>query len=145
MTNCMVPALLSHTFLKRCLKTMLVDFDKNEGLVPVIAQDSTTSEVLMLAYMDEAAFAETVNTGYAHYYSRSRKRMWKKGESSGHVQKIVEIRVDCDKDTILLIVEQLGEAACHEGYKSCFYRKVENGELITDKERIFDPDKVYKD
>ncbi len=122
---------------------MEIDFKKNNGLVPVIAQDLDTSEVLMLAYMNEEAFQKSVTTGTAHYYSRSKKRIWKKGETSGHVQNIKEIRIDCDNDTVLIIVEQVGGAACHKGYKSCFFRKVADNRLIIDKERVFDPEKVY--
>ena len=100
-----------------------LDFKKNNGLIPAIAQDYKTNEVLMLAYMNEQAFDETMKSGKATYYSRSRKVLWKKGETSGHVQYVKEIRVDCDNDTILLKVDQTGDAACHKGYKSCFFFK----------------------
>ncbi|WP_022853194.1 phosphoribosyl-AMP cyclohydrolase [Thermodesulfatator atlanticus] len=119
------------------------DFEKTGGLIPVIAQDFATGEVLMLAYMNEEAWEKTVETKKAHYFSRSRQKIWLKGESSGHVQLVKEIRLDCDKDTILLKVEQLGGAACHKGYRSCFYRRLENGKLIIDQEKIFDPEVVY--
>ena len=125
-----------------------LDFNKNNGLIPVIAQDYQTSEVLMLAYMNKEAFDETVKTGKAVYYSRSRQKLWIKGETSGHTQLIKEIRIDCDQDTVLLKVEQLGGAACHKGYKSCFFSKLESklegNELIITEEKVFDPEIVYK-
>lgn len=121
-----------------------LDFNKGKGLIPVIAQDFNTGEVLMLAYMNQAAFDETLSSGNAIYYSRSRQSLWKKGETSGHVQHVKEIRVDCDHDTILLKVEQAGGAACHEGYKSCFFKIVENNEFKIVEKRVFDPKKVYK-
>ncbi|WP_321494996.1 phosphoribosyl-AMP cyclohydrolase [uncultured Desulfobacter sp.] len=121
-----------------------LDFDKTGGLIPAIAQDADTGEVLMLAYMNKASFEETLASGNAVYYSRSRKKLWKKGETSGHVQKVKEIRVDCDNDTVLLKVIQVGGAACHKGYKSCFHTIVENGEFKTVEQRVFDPEKVYK-
>ncbi|MCG8634833.1 MAG: phosphoribosyl-AMP cyclohydrolase [Desulfobacterales bacterium] len=121
-----------------------LDFEKTNGLIPAIAQDAETGEVLMLAYMNEAAFNETLSSGKATYYSRSRNTLWKKGETSGHVQHVREIRVDCDHDTVLLKVEQVGGAACHKGYKSCFFKIVENNEYKIAEERVFDPEKVYK-
>lgn len=121
-----------------------LDFDKTGGLIPAIAQDADTGEVLMLAYMNKEAFEETLACGNAVYYSRSRKKLWKKGETSGHVQKVREIRVDCDNDTVLLKVTQAGGAACHKGYKSCFHKVVENGEFEIVEQRVFDPEKVYK-
>lgn len=121
-----------------------LDFEKAGGLIPVIAQDYATGEVLMLAYINEEAWQKTLETGKMTYFSRSRNKLWLKGESSGHVQLVKEIRVDCDSDTVLVKVDQLGGAACHEGYKSCFFRKVEDGKLnITDK-LVFDPKEVYK-
>lgn len=124
---------------------MKPDFSKGNGLIPAIVQDVETREVLMLAYVNEEAWEKTLQTKEAHYYSRSRKKIWHKGESSGHVQKIKEIRLDCDLDTILYVVEQVGGAACHEGYKSCFFRKVkEQGELEVCAEKVFDPKEVYK-
>lgn len=122
----------------------LLDFDKQGGLVAAVVQDFRTGEVLMLAYMNREAFEETVATGRACYYSRSRKKLWRKGEESKNVQYVREIRVDCDRDTVLLKVEQVGGAACHEGYRSCFFSKVENGKLSIDCERVFDPKEVYK-
>lgn len=121
-----------------------LDFDKTSGLIPAIAQDAETGEVLMLAYMNKEAFEETLACGNAVYYSRSRKKLWKKGETSGHVQKVREIRVDCDNDTVLLKVTQVGGAACHKGYKSCFHKVVENNEFRIVESRVFDPEKVYK-
>lgn len=121
-----------------------LDFEKTNGLIPAIAQDHKTGEVLMLAYMDPQAFDETVKTGRAVYYSRSRKVLWRKGETSGHVQHVKEIRVDCDKDTILLKVDQIGDAACHKGYKSCFFSRVEKEDLTIVESKIFDPKEVYK-
>jgi phosphoribosyl-AMP cyclohydrolase len=119
-------------------------FEKTNGLIPVIAQDYKTNEVLMLAYMNETAFKETLKSGNATYYSRSRKALWKKGETSGHVQHVKEIRVDCDKDTVLLKVDQVGDAACHKGYKSCFFSKVVGNDLKVVESKIFDPKEVYK-
>lgn len=120
-----------------------LDFSKMGGLAPAIVQDQDSGEVLMLAFMNQAAWEKTLETGKATYYSRSRDKLWVKGESSGHVQLVKEVRVDCDSDTILLKVEQLGGAACHLGYKSCFFRKVSDGRLETTETRIFDPDEVY--
>src|SRR5438270_7254095 len=122
----------------------MLDFDKAGGLVSAIAQDDATGEVLMIAWMNQEAFEETVRTGRAVYYSRSRGKLWRKGEESGNVQEVREVRIDCDADTILLKVHQVGGAACHEGYRSCFFRRVEPGGLRTLGERLFDPAQVYK-
>ena len=124
--------------------TLKPDFAKGNGLIPAIAQEAGTGEVLMLAYINEEAWNKTLETGEAHYYSRSRKTLWHKGGTSGHVQKIKEIRLDCDQDTVLFIVEQVGGAACHKGYKSCFFRKLENGEEKICSPKVFDPREVYK-
>ena len=121
-----------------------LDFTKFDGLLPVIAQDDATGDVLMLAFMNEEAWNMTLSTGKATYFSRSRQKLWVKGESSGHVQLVREIRIDCDNDTVLLKVKQIGEAACHKGYKSCFFRKVENNEAVITDEIVFDPKEVYK-
>lgn len=122
-----------------------LDFSKSKnGLLPAIAQDCKTGEVLMLAYINEEAFRKTQQTGKAHYWSRSRNSLWLKGESSGHVQMIEEILVDCDADTVVYKVEQIGGAACHKGYASCFYRTVENGEFKIVGKKVFDPQTVYK-
>ncbi len=126
------------------MRERLVDFEKGDGIVPVIAQEAETGEVLMLAYMNQEAWEETLKTGKACYWSRSRKRLWRKGEESGNVQVVKEIFVDCDNDTILLKVEQIGGAACHEGYRSCFFRKVTDQGLEVVGERVFDPKEVYK-
>ena len=119
------------------------DFSKNNGLLPAIAQDSKTQQILMLAYMNEEAFRETCKTGTAVYYSRSREKLWRKGEESGHLQKVEKIYVDCDRDTILLSVEQQG-VACHEGYRSCFFREVTANGLQMIAERVIDPADVYQ-
>ncbi len=119
------------------------NFEKTGGLVPVIAQDWQTGEVLMLAYMNKEAWEKTLETGKVHYFSRSRGKLWLKGESSGNVQVVKEIYLDCDEDTVLVKVEQLGGAACHKGYRSCFYRRVEGDKLVTVGEKIFDPEVVY--
>ena len=122
-----------------CGSSRLIQYDK-DGLVPVIVQDNMTLEVLMLAYADQTAIALTEQTGYAHYYSRSRKKIWKKGEESGHVQRIIEIRIDCDEDTLLYFVEQTG-VACHTGHKTCFYRDITG---IEQDPVLISPDTVYK-
>ena len=114
-----------------------------DGLLPAIAQDAATGEVLMLAYINEESWRKTIETGKAHYWSRSRNKLWLKGESSGHVQIVKEILVDCDLDTVVFKVEQLGGAACHTGHKSCFYRRVQGDELEVQGEPVFDPAKVY--
>ncbi|HRZ27998.1 MAG TPA: phosphoribosyl-AMP cyclohydrolase [Spirochaetota bacterium] len=120
-----------------------IDFKKGDGLVPVIAQDYRDGEVLMMAFMNEESWGLTLETGIVHYWSRSRGKLWKKGESSGNVQEVREIRVDCDNDCILIKVNQIGDAACHTGYRSCFFRKVKGSALEVDGKRIFDPDEVY--
>ena len=112
--------------------------------MPAIAQDADSGQVLMMAYMNSESYAETVSSGRAVYYSRSRKKLWRKGEESGNVQQVRAIYVDCDRDTILLEVEQIGGAACHEGYKSCFFRRVTPEGLEVIGERVFDPAQVYK-
>jgi len=122
----------------------MLNFEKMGGLVPAIVQDFQTGEVLMLAYMNREAWEASLATGKATYFSRSRKSLWVKGETSGHIQKIMEIRIDCDDDTILLKVEQVGRAACHTGHISCFYRKVKNGVLKVTGSPVFDPKEVYK-
>jgi phosphoribosyl-AMP cyclohydrolase len=122
-----------------------LDFAKSpDGLVPAIAQDAETGAVLMLAYMNEESWCKTLATGVATYWSRSRQKLWVKGESSGNVQKVRGIYVDCDLDTVVLKVEQVGGAACHEGYPSCFYRKVEEDGLKVVEKRVFDPKEVYR-
>lgn len=120
------------------------DFAKGEGLLPAIAQDAATGEVLMLAYMNAESYAETLSTGRAVYFSRSRNRLWRKGEESGNVQHVKGIFFDCDADTILLKVDQVGGAACHEGYSSCFFRQVTPEGIKVIGNRLFDPAEVYK-
>ena len=120
------------------------DFSKGDGLLPAIAQDAATGEVLMLAYMNRESYEETLQTGRAVYFSRSRNKLWRKGEESGHVQHVKGIYLDCDTDTILLKVEQVGGAACHEGYSSCFFRQVTPEGLKVIGNRVFDPKQVYK-
>jgi len=115
-------------------ETLLLDFEKLGGLVVAVAQDAATREVLMTAFMDAEAWEKTVETGYAHYHSRSRKTLWKKGETSGNVQQVREIRIDCDQDAVLLLVNQIGGAACHTGNRSCFHRRFSNGRLVFDPE-----------
>ena len=115
-----------------------------DQLVPAIVQDASSGEVLMMAYMNAESYAETLQTGRAVYYSRSRKKLWRKGEESGNVQLVKALYVDCDVDTILLKVDQLGGAACHEGFKSCFFREVTPAGLKIIGERVFDPKAVYK-
>ncbi|MFZ4609938.1 MAG: phosphoribosyl-AMP cyclohydrolase [Gemmataceae bacterium] len=122
----------------------MLDFSKTGGLIPAIAQDAKTGEVLMLAYMNEEAFNETLKTGKAVYFSRSRNKLWRKGEESGHFQIVRELFIDCDADTVLVKVEQIGGAACHEGFSSCFFRKLIDGKTEVIGSRIFDPSKVYK-
>ncbi|MGP0065599.1 MAG: phosphoribosyl-AMP cyclohydrolase [Isosphaeraceae bacterium] len=122
---------------------MQPNFEKLNGMVPAIAQDVETGEVLMLAWMNREAFEETLRTRRACYYSRSRDRLWRKGEESGHVQDVEAIYVDCDADTILLKVRQHGGAACHEGYKSCFFRELDGDQTRIVGERVFDPGLVY--
>lgn len=124
---------------------MELNFDKMGGLAPAIVQDNDTGEVLMLAFMNAEAWRHTLETGLATYYSRSRDTLWVKGKTSGNVQKVKEIRVDCDDDTVLLKVEQVGGAACHTGHRSCFYKKIENGAVRIIGEPVFDPKEVYKD
>ena len=124
------------------------DFSKAGGLVAAVAQDAASGEVLMLAWMDRTAWEATLATGEAHYFSRSRRRLWHKGESSGHVQKVKAVRLDCDADAVLLEVEQAGGAACHEGYRSCFFQRLtpegdsEDGVTLCCP-RVFDPASVY--
>ena len=121
------------------MESNMLNLNYTDGLIPVVVQDIMTLEVLMVAYANEEAVRLTRDTGFAHYFSRSRKKIWKKGEESGHFQKIRQILVDCDEDCILYLVEQTG-AACHTGYQTCFYRTLDN-EIVS--EQVFDPSKVY--
>src|SRR3954453_7259324 len=119
-------------------------FSGPDGLVTAVAQDAITGQVLMVAHMNRAAWEETLASGRAVYFSRARRRLWRKGEESGNVQNVREIFVDCDGDTVLLKVEQMGGAACHEGYRSCFFRRVTPTGVEVVAERVFDPKQVYK-
>ena len=123
---------------------MRPDFAKCDNLVPVIAQDIASGDVLMMAYMNEEAYDETLKSGRAVYFSRSRNKLWRKGEDSGNIQKVHSVFLDCDADTILIKVEQIGGAACHDGYKSCFYREITPEGVKVIGEPLFDPKEVYK-
>lgn len=139
------PAALSHAEIEEGA-VFAPKFDAH-GLVTAIAQEAGSNRVLMLAHMNAEALRLTLETGEAHYYSRSRQKIWRKGESSGEVQRLIEMRTDCDQDAILLLVEQTGRgAACHTGRKSCFYRIVEGSGTLRDsgEARLFDPSRVYK-
>jgi phosphoribosyl-AMP cyclohydrolase len=138
------PKTLSHDEIEEG-RVLAPKFDAH-GLLTAIAIEAGSKDVLMLAHMNAEALDLTLSTGEAHYYSRSRKTIWKKGETSGEVQKVVEVRVDCDQDAILLVVEQTGRgAACHTGRKSCFYRRIEDGALAdTGEPKLFDPKVVYR-
>ncbi len=120
-----------------------IDFHRGNGLIPAIVQDWKTGEILMVAYMNGESWAKTQETGKACFWSRSRNKLWLKGETSGNVQIVKEVFLDCDNDALLLKVEQIGGAACHTGYRSCFYRRVADGRLETVGERVFDPQEVY--
>ena len=122
---------------------MTLDYSKLDGLVPAIIQDHATGRVLMLGFMNEDAFRRTVETGFATFYSRSRQKLWLKGESSGHRLVVREISTDCDTDAVLLRVEALGPGVCHEGYRSCFFRTLENGVWTECESRTYDPAQVY--
>ncbi len=119
-------------------------YDDN-GLIPAIIQDEQTGEVLMVAYMNRTSLEQTIETGKTHFWSRSRQKYWMKGEESGHVQQVKSVYTDCDADTVLIKVEQVGGAACHEGYRSCFFRQLdENQTWRVIAEKVFDPQEVYK-
>lgn len=121
-----------------------LDFSKGDGLLPAIAQDHSSGKVLMLAYINKEAWEKTLATGEAHYWSRSRQEIWHKGGTSGNIQKIVDILIDCDNDTVLFTVNQIGGAACHTGYASCFHRKIDkSGKITLIGKKLFDPKKVY--
>ena len=123
---------------------MQLDFKKLDGLLPAIIQDQDSGEVLMLGFMNEQAYAETLATGAVTFFSRSRNKLWRKGEQSGHTLQVREVRVDCDADTVLVRVEALGPGVCHEGYRSCFYRQLAaDGAATVVEERTFDPNAVY--
>ena len=121
-----------------------LDFSKGQdGLIPAIAQDYRTGEILMLAFINREAWEHTLRSGHATYWSRSRNKLWTKGESSGNVQEVRDVYVDCDLDAVVYKVEQVGGAACHTGYRTCFYRRVDGDTLTADAPRVFDPDAVY--
>ncbi|HNY51420.1 MAG TPA: phosphoribosyl-AMP cyclohydrolase [Smithella sp.] len=120
------------------------NFSKGDGLVPAIVQDADTKDVLMMAYMNRESWEATLKSGKATFWSRSRQKLWLKGESSGNVQIVKAVFIDCDEDTILLQVKQIGDAACHTGYRSCFYRKLSGQDFVVVGEKIFNPEEVYK-
>jgi len=123
---------------------MDLDFQKMSGLITAVIQDHVSGRVLMVGFMNEEAFRKTVESGYATFFSRSRNRLWKKGESSGHVLRVREIRVDCDADALLVRVEAVGPGVCHKGYRSCFFRAIEpKGEVKVIAERTYSPEEVY--
>ena len=122
---------------------MDLDFSKLDGLLPAVIQDHATGRVLMVGFMNEVAFRKTIETGFATFYSRSRQKLWLKGESSGHRLVVKEISTDCDQDAVLVKVEALGPGVCHNGYRSCFYRRFENGDWLESEPRTYDPDAVY--
>ena len=122
---------------------MNLDFDKLEGLVAAVIQDHLSGRVLMVGFMNEEAFRRTVETGYATFYSRSRNRLWMKGETSGHRLVVKEIATDCDRDAVLVKVEAIGPGVCHEGYESCFFRRLDAGQWVASESRTYDPAAVY--
>jgi phosphoribosyl-AMP cyclohydrolase len=122
---------------------MDLDFSKLNGLITAVIQDHVTGRVLMVGFMNEDAFRNTVETGYATFYSRSRNKLWLKGETSGHRLVVKEISTDCDQDALLLRVEALGPGVCHEGYQSCFFRRLEHGAWVESEQRAYDPAEVY--
>ncbi len=122
---------------------MELDFSKLDGLVPAVIQDHGTGRVLMVGFMNDQAFRKTIETGCATFFSRTRNKLWMKGETSGHRLVVKEISTDCDRDTVLLKVEAMGPGVCHEGYASCFFRRLENGAWVASEERAYDPETVY--
>jgi phosphoribosyl-AMP cyclohydrolase len=122
---------------------MELDFTKLDGLIAAVIQDHVTGRVLMVGFMNEAAFRQTVETGFATFYSRSRNKLWTKGETSGHRLVVKEMSTDCDRDAILLKVDAQGPGVCHEGYESCFFRRFEDGEWVTRESQTYDPNAVY--
>ena len=122
---------------------MDLDFSKMDGLVTAVVQDARSGRVLMVGFMNDEACRRTVETGFATFYSRSRKKLWLKGETSGHRLRVIEIATDCDRDALLLKVEALGPGVCHNGYQSCFYRRLVDGRWVESEPRVYDPDAVY--
>ena len=129
---------------KELMPMQNIDFAKGEGMVPVIIQDYRSREVLMMGYMNHEAWQRTLKTGKAHYYSRSRRKLWLKGEESGHFQEVKDALIDCDNDTLLLRVKQLGKGACHMGFRSCFFRTRKGRGWKVSSKRVFNPEEVYK-
>jgi phosphoribosyl-AMP cyclohydrolase len=121
-----------------------LDFAKNQGLVTAITVDDATGDILMVAFVNEESLRRTLDTGEVYYWSRSRNRLWHKGEESGHTQQLKSLHVDCDGDALVLRVEQRGGAACHTGKRSCFYRRLEDGRWLDVGEQVFDPEQVYE-
>jgi phosphoribosyl-AMP cyclohydrolase len=124
-------------------ESMELDFQKSDGLVTAVIQDHLSGRVLMVGYMNEEAFRRTIETGFATFYSRSRRKLWRKGETSGHHLVVKEISTDCDRDAVLVRVEAFGPGVCHNGYQSCFYRRLEDGRWVESEARAFDPGVVY--
>ena len=122
---------------------MQLDFTKLDGLIPAVIQDHATGRVLMVGFMNDEAFRRTVDTGFATFYSRSRNKLWLKGETSGHRLVVKSISTDCDLDTVLVQVEAIGPGVCHEGYRSCFFRTLEDGQWVESEARVYDPKEVY--
>lgn len=122
---------------------MTLDYTKLDGLVPAVIQDHESGRVLMVGFMNDEAFRKTVETGFATFYSRSRNKLWLKGESSGHRLVVKEISTDCDQDTVLVKVEAIGPGVCHEGYHSCFFRTLQDGEWNVSESQVYDPKEVY--
>jgi phosphoribosyl-AMP cyclohydrolase len=120
-----------------------LDFQKQGGLITAVVQDATTQRVLMVGYMNEDAFQKTITTGHVTFFSRSRQKLWTKGESSGHYLTLKSIATDCDSDALLVLAEPIGPGVCHEGYESCFYRTLRNGEWVETGQRTYDPNAVY--
>ena len=125
------------------IENQIVDFKKLNGLVPAVIQDSKTLEVLMVGFMNDEALVKTRETGYVVFFSRSRNQLWLKGESSGHKLQVVSIKTDCDRDTILVLVNPLGPGVCHEGYESCFFRTWQSDQWKINSEKVFSPETVY--
>jgi len=121
----------------------MLDFDKQDGLIAAVVQDAATHRVLMVGYMNREALDKTLATGHVTFFSRSRQKLWTKGESSGHVLKLKSIAADCDGDALLVEAEPVGPGVCHAGYESCFYRTLTNGEWVISEQRAYDPDAVY--
>ena len=141
----LIPIYLMHEYSVAKRNPMIeLDYGKLNGLVPAIVQDYETGDVLMLGFMNQEAWETTLATGMATFYSRSRQTLWTKGKTSGNIQRVKEIRIDCDNDSVLLKVAQVGGAACHTGHRSCFYQRVENGDIEIVGKPVFDPKEVYK-